>query len=49
MKPSRGEDFAAVIVLVIGLIASVWIWTSAPCGFWSWAKVGDMPARCLTK
>ncbi|MCS0601083.1 hypothetical protein NX794_07540 [Streptomyces sp. LP11] len=49
MKPSRGENFAATLVLLIGVVASVWVWTSAPCGVWSFSKVGEMPARCLTK
>ncbi|MEU9795082.1 hypothetical protein AB0E27_31605 [Streptomyces sparsogenes] len=48
-KPSAGEHIAAIITLLLGLIASAWIWTSAPCGLWSWVKVGDMPARCLNK
>ncbi|MDX3525058.1 hypothetical protein P1P75_00960 [Streptomyces sp. ID05-39B] len=48
-KSSNGEDIAVIITLLLGVIASIWIWTSAPCGLWSWGKVGDMPARCLNK
>ncbi|MFJ6680606.1 hypothetical protein [Streptomyces werraensis] len=40
-------DLLAAITMIVVLVASIWIWTSAPCGFWSLAKVGDMPARCL--
>ncbi|WP_329289586.1 hypothetical protein [Streptomyces pseudovenezuelae] len=46
-RPSKGEDIAAIILLLIGLIASVWAWTSAPCSLWSLARAGDMPSRCL--
>ncbi|MFE0964043.1 hypothetical protein [Streptomyces fungicidicus] len=48
-KPSKGEDIAVIVTLALAIIASIWIWTSAPCGLWSWARVGDMPARCLPK
>jgi hypothetical protein len=46
---SPGEDIAAIILLLVGLIGSVWFWVAAPCGAWSLAKVGDMPSRCLNK
>ncbi|MET8111163.1 hypothetical protein [Streptomyces prasinus] len=46
---SKGEELAAVVALVTLLVASIWIWTSAPCGLWSWAKAGDVPARCINK
>ncbi|MGW3658584.1 hypothetical protein ACWD6R_24095 [Streptomyces sp. NPDC005151] len=33
-----------------GLLALfAWVWASAPCGLWTFAKVGDVPARCITK
>ncbi|MGW1040058.1 hypothetical protein [Streptomyces sp. NPDC002547] len=41
---------AGSITFLLTLIAgSAWIWTSAPCGLWTFSKAGDMPARCLTK
>ncbi|MGW4158682.1 hypothetical protein [Streptomyces sp. NPDC004788] len=46
MKPS---EMSAVVLLVVGIIASFLIWTSAPCGLWTFSKVGDVPARCITK
>ncbi|MEU8621437.1 hypothetical protein [Streptomyces sp. NPDC048623] len=46
MKPA---EISAVVLLVVGIIASLLIWTSAPCGIWTLGKVGDMPARCITK
>ncbi|MFE9254018.1 hypothetical protein [Streptomyces sp. NPDC006879] len=49
MKPTKGEEVAVIVTLALGIIASIWLWTSAPCGLWTFSKVGDMPARCLTK
>ncbi|MEU0343317.1 hypothetical protein ABZ092_31280 [Streptomyces bobili] len=46
---SPGEDIAAIILLLVALIGSGWIWVSAPCGLWSLAAAGDMPSRCLDK
>ncbi|MEX1655498.1 hypothetical protein ABZ960_20315 [Streptomyces pseudovenezuelae] len=48
-RPSPAEDVAAIILLLVGLIGSVWFWVSAPCGAWSLARAGDMPSRCLDK
>ncbi|AVE00414.1 hypothetical protein SEA_OZZYJ_33 [Streptomyces phage OzzyJ] len=40
----------AGVALIVTLIAgSIWVWTSAPCGLWTFSKAGDMPARCLNK
>lgn len=41
-------DLLAAIVMVVALVAGIWTWTSAPCGFWAFSKVGDMPARCIS-
>ncbi|MFF7800269.1 hypothetical protein [Streptomyces olivaceus] len=40
-------DLLAAIVMIAVLVAGIWIWTSAPCGFWAFSKAGDMPARCI--
>jgi hypothetical protein len=47
VKPSKGEDIVVIIFLLAALVGGIWTWTSAPCGLWSLAKAGEMPARCL--
>ncbi|MEU8133219.1 hypothetical protein [Streptodolium elevatio] len=42
-------DFIAIVVVLATIASGLLIWTSAPCGLWSLSKVGDMPARCLSK
>lgn len=39
----------ALVGLALGalLVGGVWIRTSAPCSWWSWQPVKDVPARCL--
>ncbi|WP_371671209.1 hypothetical protein OG985_28475 [Streptomyces sp. NBC_00289] len=44
------KTFGAVVAaaFIATLIAgAAWVWTSAPCGLWTFSKAGDMPARCL--
>lgn len=37
-----------VVVLLVGLCAaSVWAWYAGPCWIYSFAKAGDVPARCV--
>jgi hypothetical protein len=38
---------AGALALVLFIGADVWVWTSAPCGLWTYAKAGETPARCL--
>ncbi|ATI18734.1 hypothetical protein SEA_DAUDAU_33 [Streptomyces phage Daudau] len=47
MKRDPLVDALAAIVGIVVIVASIWIWTSAPCGYWAFSKVGDMPARCI--
>ncbi|MCR8576451.1 hypothetical protein [Streptomyces sp. Isolate_219] len=45
------KDTAKVVAYILALVlfigGSAWVWTSAPCGLWTFAKAGEMPARCL--
>ncbi|MGW5773078.1 hypothetical protein ACWEVY_28495 [Streptomyces longwoodensis] len=38
---------ALVLAVVLFLAFDLWVWTSAPCGLWTFAKAGETPARCL--
>jgi len=40
-------DLLAAITMIVVLVVGICVWTSAPCGFWAYSKVGDMPARCI--
>ncbi|MFF9095660.1 hypothetical protein ACF1AX_21305 [Streptomyces sp. NPDC014802] len=44
----KAGDWAYVLAVITMLGASIWTWTSGPCGLWTFSKVGDMPARCIT-
>lgn len=44
----KASDIAYIIAVIVMIGASTWTWTSAPCGLWTFSKVGDMPARCIT-
>ncbi|MFJ6893608.1 hypothetical protein [Streptomyces hokutonensis] len=45
----KASDVGYCLAVIILLGASIWTWTSAPCGLWAFSKAGDMPARCITK
>lgn len=37
----------AVLALLLLMSFSIWAWFAAPCGFYSYSKVSETPARCL--
>ncbi|MEU9126565.1 hypothetical protein AB0D08_00355 [Kitasatospora sp. NPDC048540] len=45
----RLSSLAAALLGLVLIVGSVWVWTSAPCGLWSYSKAGDMPARCINR
>jgi hypothetical protein len=39
----------AALALAVFIVGSCLIWTKAPCGLWTFAKAGEMPARCIAE
>lgn len=42
-----GGKFA--IAFVVFFVVAMLVWFKAPCGFWSFSSVGEMPARCVVE
>jgi hypothetical protein len=51
MRRQDKNDLAAGVALLVGLIlligGGVWLRSSVPCSFWSWAPAKEVPARCF--
>ncbi|MFE2102928.1 hypothetical protein [Streptomyces sp. NPDC059468] len=47
MKRMDPLNIALALLLVVVLGLAEWVWVSAPCGLWTYAKAGETPARCL--
>ncbi|MCC2278873.1 hypothetical protein LKL35_26095 [Streptomyces sp. ET3-23] len=45
----KARPVLAVTVAAALLAASIWTWVAAPCGLWTFAKAGDVPARCINE
>lgn len=46
------ENFVAAVLalVVVGLMVfGVWAHFAGPCGLYKYAKVGDVPARCVMR
>ncbi|MFJ5882648.1 hypothetical protein [Kitasatospora cineracea] len=41
------NSFVVGLVVVLLVAGSLTVWTSAPCGLWTYAAAGETPARCL--
>ncbi|WP_436739909.1 hypothetical protein [Streptomyces sp. BBFR102] len=49
MKPRDPlVDLLAAITMIVVIVGGAWIWTTAPCGLWTFSKVGEVPARCIS-